>query len=502
MARFPDQSAFGASAPMDAENIDAPNQVADPAPDTNALEIAKADSQYLVQTKALRDALAGEGEPDGLRDRYEPLFRQAFDGSAAQISDPQRRESWAQSRSPDFDGHLSATSDRAFGLTREREITGAATQLDAMRDLAVQTADAAMRSEFIQAANGLIFGLQSAGYIDEAAAKEKQKAWAQDFALATFSKLPAAEQVKWLEGDAGERDTGKGELIDFVPADARESLLQTAQLNLRNEERIAESAAALERHNVEGQIRDDLAAILKEGKGIDSLAPEKVQTVLGPDALRDWQEIRGDFTAIRRNTEDLYTLTDAQIDERLQSLLPSDNMRDDPRRSAVFLEVQNQVDAMRSLRASDPAKSVEEDPLVRAAQDAQTQSDDPQARRDLYAARLAAQERAGIARDAQSPITKDEALPLIAPLEGARPGQERDVLVRVSATFNEQFGANADQAFAFALRARMENARELLASMQVSRLLAFDPAPQPMDPVTRPSPHNVAPDRNPSVDQP
>ena len=473
MAKFPDGLAL-ALPPEATDDLAAPDTTdASDGTSTSALEIAKADSRYLVQTKALRDALAGEVEPDGLQEKYGPLFRQAYDSSAAQISDPQQRETWTQSRLPDFDGHVLAASDRAFGLTREREITSAAAQLDAMRELAVQTADPAQRSEFIQAANGLISGLQTAGYIDETAAKERQKAWAQDFVLAAFSKLPAAEQVKWLEGHAQEREQGKGELIDFVPAGMRDRLLRAAQLNLRNEERTAQSAAALERYDVETQIRDDLAAILKDGKGIDSLASEKVQAILGSDALRDWQETREDFTAIRRNTEDLYTLTDAQIDERLQSLLPSDDMSDDPRRGAIFLEVQRQADAMRRLRASDPAKSVADDPLVRAALDAQVQSDDPQAQRNLYAARLAAQERAGIDREAQSPITKDEALPLIAPLEGVRPGQERDILARVSATFNEQFGADAERALAFALRAQRTEAVEIFSAMRAVKDMGF-----------------------------
>lgn len=470
MARFPDQSAFGASAPMDAENIDALNQVAEQAPNTNALEVAKADSRYLVQTKALRDALAGEGEPDGLRDRYEPLFRQAFDGSAAQISDPQRRESWAQSRSPDFDGHLSATSDRAFNLTREREITGAAAQLDAMRDLAAQTADPAKRSEFIQAANGLIFGLQSAGYIEEAAAKEKQKAWAQDFALAAFSKRPAAEQVRWLEGDARGRDAGKGELIDFVPADARESLLQTAQLNLRKETLTAQSAAALEQHNLKAQINDDLAAILKEGKGIDSLALEKVQTILGPDVTRNWRETREDFATIRSNTDDLYALTDTQLLERLYSLRPTGDMRDDPRKGAVFVEIFNQAERLLDARLTDPAKSVEDDPIVRAVQEGQAQSYDPQSARDLFAARLAAQTRAGIERDAQSPITREEALELTAPLRGQFSSQEdRDRASEATvAEFKRRFGSDAEIAFFYAFGVHVAEATTKFMSARFS----------------------------------
>ncbi len=229
MAKLPDEPAFEPpSATFEGPDASSAVGAQDDAPAMHTLEIAKADSQYLLQTKELRDALAGEADPDGLRDKYEPLFRQAYDNSAAQISDPQQRESWTQNRLPDFDGHLSAASDRAFGLTREREIAGAGAQLDAMRDLALQTADAAKRSEFIQTANGLISGLQAAGYIDEMAAQDRQKVWAQDFALAALSRLPPAERAERIRAklaDDGKRDV----LVDIMPRDELPRLLQKAE---------------------------------------------------------------------------------------------------------------------------------------------------------------------------------------------------------------------------------------------------------------------------------
>ncbi len=487
MARFPDDSAFGGSplASSDGPDVSDAAMTSDAATSADPLEVAKADSNYLVHTQALRDTLADEVDPDGLKDKYEALFQQAHNDSAGLIANPRQRELWAQSRAGDLDGHVLAASDRALGLARDREIGSAAAQLDAIRDSALQTTDQSRRAEFIQAASGLISGLQRAGHIEEAEAKERQKAWVEDFALAAFSKLPAAEQIKWLEGGSEKRDLGQGDLVDFVPQDKREGLLETAQLNRRNEEHAAQSATALARHQVEGRIKNGLLSILEKGNGSDDLTPDEVQAAFGPDVLRKWQDAREDYKAIRLHTEDMYALTDAQIDERLRSLAPGEDVSSHPRKTAIYHAVQERADDLRQLRLTDPAKSVADDPVVRAAAE-RAQASDPQAVRDLQAARLAAQERAGIDPGAQSPITRDEALALLASLRGTKVDEERDALRRVGESFAEQFGLDAERTLAFALRAMASDTQEIAATSAMLAAIARGEAavaeePQPAE---------------------
>jgi hypothetical protein len=78
--------------------------------------------------------------------------------------------------------------------------------------------------------------------------------------------------------------------------------------------------------------------------------------------------------------------------------------------------------------------------------------DDPATLGALYAARLAAQKRAGIADHAQSPITLGEALQFTEPLHRMQPGDEGQVLAGLAVAFKTQFGDNAGKALDYALR--------------------------------------------------
>lgn len=464
MAKFPDEPAFGGTTAIAPESESARDaQLAQDAAPALALETARAESHYLVRKKELRDALAGE-TGGGLTEKYAPLFRQAHDDSAALISDPRQREWWAHERAGDVDGELAAVSDWSRTLARDSEIAGAAAQLDALRQSALDTADPAARTPFIEAAGGLIAGLHAAGHIGEPDAKERQKAWAEDFALAAFARLPAAERVRLL-GESPDGESGQGGLAGFIPAARRESLLRSTQLDLRNDELAAQSAAALAKYRAESRIRDDLVSMLKTGKGADDLAADDVQAALGPDAARRWREAREDYRLIHDHSHDLHALTESAIDARLRALKPEDEGAE-PRKAAVFHAVQEQAGELRQMRLADPARSVAGDPLVRAAQE-RAQSGDEGARRALHAARLAAQERAGIAPDAQSPITKNEALTLVAPLRGVEAGQERDVLRRLGEDFVARFGSDAERTLAFALRALKSDAQDIAAAKQM-----------------------------------
>lgn len=471
MAKFPDGPAFGTPAAASTEDIEAPyDTAAQDAGDAGALELARANAEYLVRTRALRDSLAAEADPDRLQEAYEPLFQQAHQGSAARISDPRQRNLWVQSRAADLRGHILAVSDRAVGLTREREVAGVAAQLDALREAALQADDTATRAQFIDAAHNLVASLDAGGFIPEDDAKARREAWAQDFAVAAFSKLPMAEQTERLRAKITD-DSRTDDLVDLVPKDLRESLLEAAQANVREEEQRAAATAALDRHKIESDIRDDLAAIGKDGRGTDNLSFETVEAALGTDAARKWKEGREDEQVVWRNASDLYALTSQQTEDRLRSLAPGENELGDARRVRVYHAVQERADRIAELRRTDPAKSVEDDPIVRALQESRAQSSDPQSVRDLYAARLAAQNRAGIPRDAQSPITKDEALGRMARLEAARSGQEQEALANIVASFNADFGADAERTFFYALRARAVKAQELLAAARVLRLM-------------------------------
>lgn len=211
-----------------------------------------------------------------------------------------------------------------------------------------------------------------------------------------------------------------------------------------------EAETALESQRVEGLVKSDLSSMLTTGRGVDEINPERVRRALGPTAAEKWDQDRDDALATWSATHDLPSLTDRQIDERLSSIAPKAGDTDFDRKQAVYATVSAAATKLRKQRDIDPAETVRTDPLVKSAEAAPA---GPGAVQSVIDARLAAQTRAGIPKENQSPITQAEAINLTRPLRTMLPGQERDVLTAMAQNFQKLYGEHADSAFAFALRA-------------------------------------------------
>lgn len=123
-------------------------------------------------------------------------------------------------------------------------------------------------------------------------------------------------------------------------------------------------------------------------------------------------------------------------------------------------------------RRDDPAGSVGKNQMVKAAL-AEYKPADPTTFKSVAATRMSAQEALGIEPEYRSPITKQEALQLTAPLRTMLPGQERQVLTSLGQKFQQMFGENADEAFAYALRAHKVDAETAQTAARVMRKLGL-----------------------------
>ncbi|WP_128947135.1 lytic transglycosylase domain-containing protein [Bradyrhizobium zhanjiangense] len=229
-----------------------------------------------------------------------------------------------------------------------------------------------------------------------------------------------------------------------------------------------EAETALETQQVEGLVKSDLTSMLTTGRGVDDLNPYRVQRALGTAAAQKWAEDRDDALATWSATHDLPSLTDTQIDERLASIAPKPGDVDFDRKQAVYTKASKAAAKLRKQRDIDPAETVRTDPLVKAAE---TAPDGSRSVRAIVEARLAAQTRAGIPKENQSPITHAEAITLTRPLRTMLPGQERDVVTAMATKFQDMYGEHADQAFAYALRAhKVDNEVAQFAARLVRKL--------------------------------
>lgn len=273
--------------------------------------------------------------------------------------------------------------------------------------------------------------------------------------------------VAWADRKMGGAKPGSGELLDFIPEDRRRDLAQKAQYEILTEQRKADAASALDTFNVKTMVKDDIESMGATGRGVDGVSGEKIKSVLGDAAYQEWMNKREDAHSTWVGAHDMPSLTDAQINQRLADFAPQQGQKDFARRQAVYEALRDTAEKVRQMRIDDPANSVSNDPTVLEA----SKSGD---RGALIAARLAAQERAGIPEDGQSPITKSEALAISAPLRRVLPGQEREVLTSIADDLKKQYGEHAEAAFEYVVRSVRTDAATSQAAARILRKLAFD----------------------------
>lgn len=86
---------------------------------------------------------------------------------------------------------------------------------------------------------------------------------------------------------------------------------------------------------------------------------------------------------------------------------------------------------------------------------------------------LAAQERIGIPEDAQTPMTREEAMDVSAPLRRMLPGQEQEVLGALAKELEDRYGDNADKAFSYALQVNKLNKETAQAAARLMKKLGM-----------------------------
>jgi hypothetical protein len=248
----------------------------------------------------------------------------------------------------------------------------------------------------------------------------------------------------------------------FLAPDQRESLLREAQSEVLREEQAKKSTAQFDAARLRAALTDDVASVLRNGQGTDVDAG-KVRLALGSDAYARWHTARGEAYDTFAASHDLPSLTSGQIADRLASLEPHDSSDASGRERRIYAAVKQQADDLIARRKVDPAATFEADPVIEGLR-ARADPNDQAAFRELAAARLALEEKAGIPPAERSPITRAEALQLTDTLQHVLPGQEAAALTGLADKFRQMFGPAAEPALAFALHTRLETLPPITAA--------------------------------------
>jgi hypothetical protein len=226
------------------------------------------------------------------------------------------------------------------------------------------------------------------------------------------------------------------------------------------------------REQLKQQLEDDVESIRRTGEASPPDL-ELARRVLEPNQLNRYflnrQEAQMEYSALN----DLPTLPTDRVYSRLADIAPKPGEADFEMKAKVYDKAKKLADDLIEWRDTDPARSVDMLPDVKAAAQAATANPgDPAAVQNLARARIEAQGRVGVPEARRSPITKAEAKILMAPTRGLESKSLTDAMTGVIEKLEQQYGPYAHAAGVAAVEQVVHN-RELADQMtrQMKRTL-------------------------------
>lgn len=209
-----------------------------------------------------------------------------------------------------------------------------------------------------------------------------------------------------------------------------------AKIETGKQGRLSEGQMAID--SMTKLVESDIKSIEATGSGNSSLTRPMVKATLGAAAADKWQEAQNVGTQVYNESLRFTYMTPTQIQEQVKRWTPEAGSPSYAMQAARYQRIKEIGDQQIWLQATDPALSVGMDPNVKAAAPGSP---------ELFAARIAAQKRAGIKEIppseggiGQSPITVDEAKELLIPLDRMLPGQEHQTMGAIISDAKRKYG--------------------------------------------------------------
>ena len=200
-----------------------------------------------------------------------------------------------------------------------------------------------------------------------------------------------------------------------LDTDERMALQTEADAEWTARQKEVREASALERAQIKMAIEDDIAQLEATGQPGD-IDPQSVVDTLGEDDAAKWLEKRKAAADTFAAVSVMDGMSNDQIEEHLDALEPRAGAEDFARKQQVFEKAEKRAKTLQDLRLKDPAKAVEDSPLVKKAREDYNPAR-PETIRKVIRARLLAQEQVGIPPAIRKPITRREAYEIIAPVQ-------------------------------------------------------------------------------------
>lgn len=164
----------------------------------DALEIARAKSEYLTKKVETDEVYKDDKEHESLVDRYGKDIDTVRANSAALIRNPRTRELFELSIADDVAKAKAAAGGRATSIWKDNTLADGNTRLEEIRNAALKTSDPVERDKLIQSGNDIITSLADKNIITRNQAVSTQKEWAVKYAAGAFAIMPAQQRLDEL----------------------------------------------------------------------------------------------------------------------------------------------------------------------------------------------------------------------------------------------------------------------------------------------------------------
>lgn len=208
-----------------------------------------------------------------------------------------------------------------------------------------------------------------------------------------------AAQFGGVKSDPTEADR----IFSLMPPERQQQAREAAQRDYSRETQAFERQQRELATDTKRVIADDLASIEATGKEVDGLTRERVASTIGEEGAREWEASRVRARRVHSALNGIETLSEAEVERRLQSLEPvagADGFAED---MATYRRAEQKARKFLEARRADPALSVDAFDTVRQARaaaeyegEAERRAIKPESAQAIVRARLAAQNQLGI----------------------------------------------------------------------------------------------------------
>lgn len=194
--------------------------------DQQRFDFGKAQTAWLQGQADTHAAFEKDNDYSTMQARYGQQMQKVTENAASGITSGRMRQ--------EFDNWVNQQNIRggeqirslAWGKEKDANIAGLNQSLDSSRSTYLTSTDPATRQQIVDAANNMIQGAASKGYIDKTQAQQLGQNWITNTATGSLKMMQSEQRIAALQNPTG--------IVSFLPPDQRQAMIKEASYESLN----------------------------------------------------------------------------------------------------------------------------------------------------------------------------------------------------------------------------------------------------------------------------